>query len=114
MLLTLYTALILYMITTLLIIMARKKGPEDITLQRISKTNVDKVLAIESMQAGDSINDVFTRYISKCGGLAEDVKRCLAGDVPQTEELNTLKYLWQEEAIGEHERKLSYLEVQEE
>jgi len=79
----------------------KKKSP----YQRISPKNMDRV-EDGIGKFGESLNDVFGRLLD----LAEDVKRCLSGDVPQTEELLKLKSRWQDEAIEEHERMKSFNE----
>jgi hypothetical protein len=85
--------------------MAEKKKS---TFQRISLENMERV-ENGIGKFGESLDDVFGRLLD----LTEDVKRCLAGDVPQTEELRELMYRWKKEAISEHERLKSYNNVQE-
>jgi len=85
------SSLNLYALLALILYMAEKKKSP---YQRVSPENMDRV-ENGIGKFGESLNDVFGRLLD----LAEDVKRCLAEDVPQTEELRELMYRWKKEAI---------------
>lgn len=74
------------------------------THKRISNENIDRIKAIGQM--GDSVNNV----IGKLLDIYEDVDNCLAGDIPQTKKLMTLKETWSTEAVREHLIMNSYNE----
>jgi hypothetical protein len=74
------------------------------THRRISDRNFERIKAVGHM--GDSVNEVIGILLDN----VEDIKRCVNGDAPQTEELGKLKFKWEREAIEEYMRMNSFNE----